>query len=284
MLAVHRHGKDQAPRGLLRWTSPREARLFTGRDRSGVIRMRIRRDHRSAFVEQPSYVLSNECGPVPLPDHVRLTNELVDASRALRKVEEVMIVPTMYGVVLDEREGSALQFDDPFRDTRIIEGFELIPLQRIPPLENVRTGSPGPKQIEIGGVRRAELISVVKGHWGRIVQSITWRSPIFGCHDLDLITDDSQSATASVPILDSGANKMNVRELKRYDFQRGSILQVNGVGHRQCGKRPSRLAWISNPSSLSTHALFRLYRHDPFEYTFVHTSISMPLIGWQSSM
>lgn len=58
---------------------------------------------------------------MPFLDHVRLANELVDATRPLWKPEEVMIFPAMHSVILHVCEGASGGCDDPSRNARVCQ-------------------------------------------------------------------------------------------------------------------------------------------------------------------
>ncbi len=62
-------------------------------------------DYWGPFLEESLQPFGDEGRAVPSLDHVRLTNELVDAPRPLWKSEEGMICPAMDRVVLDMSEG-----------------------------------------------------------------------------------------------------------------------------------------------------------------------------------
>ncbi len=70
-----------------------------------IVGVRIGRNHRCASVEESLQSLSNKRRPMTDPDHFGRANVLVDPPRSFGKAGEMMVLPTMHGVVLHEREG-----------------------------------------------------------------------------------------------------------------------------------------------------------------------------------
>lgn len=99
-LATDLHRKHGTPPGCLWCAELTESRSPVCCDCACIFRVRIGRDHRSPFLKESPQPFGDERGAMPFLDHVRLANELVDATGPPWKAEEVMIFPAMDRVVL----------------------------------------------------------------------------------------------------------------------------------------------------------------------------------------
>ena len=105
--ATDLHRKHGTPPGFLRRAEFTESRSPVCRDRARVFRVRIGCDRRGPFLKEGLQPFGDEGGTMPFLDHVRLANELVDATGPRWKAEEVMIFPAMDRVVLHVCEGAS---------------------------------------------------------------------------------------------------------------------------------------------------------------------------------
>ncbi len=158
------HRQDRPPGRLPRFTKDRESRLMIGRDRTRIVRVRICCDNRDSCGKHPSKMLRDKGRAVPTPDHIWLTNELVDAPRSRRKGIERVILPTVNSVILDICKRAFCKRNDPSSDSCVFQFFVRAWLIGIPPFANMRVRLPFRDHSKIFRRHLAKSISVLGKH------------------------------------------------------------------------------------------------------------------------